>query len=198
MSVQNNTNTSKKKRYSKEDILAGLVSLISRSSERHITTKALAEELGLSEAALYRHFPSKAKMFSDLIDRIESSVLSFINQQASQGISALDQLENTISLLTQYPQLQPGLVFVLCGDSIVEEDRRLQERINLFYRKLLTHFKQCFRLAVVNEDLPPSFDIDERADMLLSLLLGAWLRFAKGESSWDGTKIKRQVQLLTR
>ena len=51
---------------------------------------------------------------------------------------------------------------------------------------------------MVNEELPPSFDIDERADMLLSLLLGAWLRFAKGESSWDGTKIKRQVQLLTR
>lgn len=192
--TQNDSN--KKRRHTKEDILAALVLLIAKSPNRHITTKALAGDLGLSEAALYRHFPSKAKMFSDLIDRIEASVLSFINQQASQETSSLSQLENILSLLIQYPQLQPGLVFLLCGESIVQEDKRLQERINLFYKKLITQFKQYLRMAVAENELSPSFDVENRADMLLSLLLGSWLRFAKGESSWNNKKVQKQFQLV--
>lgn len=196
MSDNISSTPSKRRRHTKEDILAALVLLIAKSSDRHITTKALAQELGLSEAALYRHFPSKAKMYSELIDRIEASVLSFINQQTSQEITPLSQLNNTISLLAQYPQLQPGLVFLLCGESIVQEDKRLQERINLFYKKLITQFKQYFRMAVAEGELPESFDYGQRADMMLSLLLGSWLRFAKKESPWNEQTVFHQFQLL--
>lgn len=136
-------------------ILQTLASMLEQPSAERVTTAALAGKLDVSEAALYRHFASKAQMFEALIDFIEQSVFTLINQIAqrpqSAGLTppeaAHRQVAAMVTMLLQFAEKNPGMARVMVGDALVLENERLQQRMNLFFDKIEASFKQCLQDA---------------------------------------------------
>jgi TetR/AcrR family transcriptional regulator len=160
-------------------ILQTLAEMLEVPSPEKITTASLAARLDVSEAALYRHFASKAQMFEGLIGFIEQSVFGLINQIVAQEPDPLKQLRSIVLMLLGFAERNPGMTRVLIGDALVTEDARLQSRINQLHDRLEASIKQCFRNAIEQGRLPPENDPGARANLLLSFVLGRWLRFAK-------------------
>ncbi len=144
-----------------------------------VTTAALAARLKVSEAALYRHFASKAQMFEGLIEFIESTVFGLINQICSQDEDGQRQLRAMVSMLLSFSERNPGMTRVLVGDALVTENDRLQERINQLIDRVEASIKQAFRTAMVQGRLPAQTDPAARAGLVMAFVLGRWLRFAK-------------------
>ena len=142
--------------------------------------QALAAKLSVSEAALYRHFASKAQMFEGLIEFIESTLFGLINQITREEEHGLAQVQQITNLLLTFSERNPGMTRVLVGDALINEDDRLQVRINQLTDRLELSLKQCFRTAMVQEQLPADTDAGARADLVLSYVLGRWARYAKG------------------
>ncbi len=143
-----------------------------------ITTAALARKLDVSEAALYRHFASKAQMFEGLIEFIESSVFGLINQIAEKQTDGMAQARDILGMLLNFASSNPGMTRVLIGDALVNEDERLQQRMNQFYDRVELALKQALRAAVA-EGQAHEADVAARAGMLVSFVLGRWHRYAK-------------------
>jgi len=160
-------------------ILQTLAQMLQEPGGDRVTTAALAGRLEVSEAALYRHFASKAQMFEGLIGFIEQSVFGLINQIVAQEPDPLKQLRSIALMLLGFAERNPGMTRVLIGDALVTEDARLQSRINQLHDRLEASIKQCFRNAIEQGRLPPENDPGARANLLLSFVLGRWLRFAK-------------------
>jgi len=160
-------------------ILQTLATMLQEPQGDRVTTAALAGRLQVSEAALYRHFASKAQMFEGLIEFIESTVFGLINQIGSQEEDGLRQLRATISMLLAFAEKNPGMTRVLVGDALVTEDDRLQNRINQLIDRIEASLKQSFRVAVAQGRLPQDTDAAARAGILIAFILGRWLRFAK-------------------
>ncbi len=160
-------------------ILQTLAIMLQEPGGDRVTTAALAARLQVSEAALYRHFASKAQMFEGLIEFIEASVFGLINQITTEQDDGLKQLRAIIVMLLGFAEKNPGMTRVLIGDALVTEDGRLQERINQLTDRLETSIKQSFRIAVAQKVLPEGFDVPARAGIVLAYVLGRWLRFAK-------------------
>ncbi len=144
-----------------------------------VTTAALAGRLQVSEAALYRHFASKAQMFEGLIEFIESTIFGLINQITSQHEDGLRQLRDIVAMLLAFAEKNPGMTRVLIGDALVTEDDRLQDRINQLIDRIEASLKQAFRVTVAQGRLPGETDPAARAGIVLAYVLGRWLRFAK-------------------
>ena len=161
-------------------ILQALAGMLEQPQGERVTTAALAARLQVSEAALYRHFASKAQMFEGLIEFIESTLFGLINQITRDEEDALSQIQQILNLLLTFSARNPGMTRVLVGDALINEDDRLQVRINQLLDRLELSLKQCFRTAMVQEHLPPDTDAGARADLLLSYVLGRWIRYAKG------------------
>ena len=160
-------------------ILQALAGMLEQPQGERVTTAALAARLQVSEAALYRHFASKAQMFEGLIEFIESTLFGLINQITRDEEDALSQIQQILNLLLTFSERNPGMTRVLVGDALINEDDRLQVRINQLLDRLELSLKQCFRTAMVQEHLPPDTDAGARADLLLSYVLGRWIRYAK-------------------
>jgi TetR/AcrR family transcriptional regulator len=160
-------------------ILQTLAQMLQEPGGDRVTTAALAGRLEVSEAALYRHFASKAQMFEGLIGFIEQSVFGLINQIVAQEPDPLKQLRSIVLMLLGFAERNPGMTRVLVGDALVTEDARLQSRINQLHDRIEASIKQCFRNAIEQGRLPPENDPGARANLLLSFVLGRWLRFAK-------------------
>jgi TetR/AcrR family transcriptional regulator len=160
-------------------ILQTLAQMLQEPGGDRVTTAALAGRLEVSEAALYRHFASKAQMFEGLIGFIEQSVFGLINQIVAQEPDPLKQLRSIVLMLLGFAERNPGMTRVLIGDALVTEDARLQSRINQLHDRIEASIKQCFRNAIEQGRLPPENDPGARANLLLSFVLGRWLRFAK-------------------
>jgi TetR/AcrR family transcriptional regulator len=160
-------------------ILQTLAQMLQEPGGDRVTTAALAGRLEVSEAALYRHFASKAQMFEGLIGFIEQSVFGLINQIVGQEPDPLKQLRSIVLMLLGFAERNPGMTRVLIGDALVTEDARLQSRINQLHDRIEASVKQCFRNAIEQGRLPPENDPGARANLLLSFVLGRWLRFAK-------------------
>ena len=192
------TETKRKKKSSdrKLEILRTLVRMMTESENKHITTKSLAAAIGISEAALYRHFPSKAKMYEEIIGFAENYVMTAVNNISSSEYSGLEQAKKLFLALVDIKAKEPGLVFLFCGDSLTSEDPRLQGELNRFYGQLQAVFKQSLRLAVAQEEVPEGYDVLTRANMLVALILGHWLRFAKGDASGGAVDPEKQVYLV--
>ena len=162
----------------KLQILEALAAMLEQPRGEKITTAALAKRLDVSEAALYRHFASKAQMFEGLIDFIESSVFGLINQIAEREENGIDQLQSTMQMLLGFAAANPGMTRVLIGDALVGEDERLQTRMNSFYERIELALKQALRLAVTQghgqED-----QVAARANLMASYVTGRWHRYAK-------------------
>jgi TetR/AcrR family transcriptional regulator len=144
-----------------------------------VTTAALAARLDVSEAALYRHFASKAQMFEGLIEFIETTVFGLINEISSKETSGTKQARSMVTMLVEFAQTYKGMTRVLIGDALVNEHERLQERMNQLFERIELSLKQSLRVAVTEGELPESFDPGARAALIVAFVLGRWHRFAK-------------------
>ena len=163
----------------KVEILQTLARMLETPRWEKITTAALAARLDVSEAALYRHFASKAQMYEGLIQFIEDSVFGLINRIGAEEPSGLRQIEKTVTLLLGFAQKNPGMTRVLNGDALVYEDPRLQARINQLLDRVEASLKQSLRFAIQQEEVPADIDQSAYANLLLSLVIGRWQQFAK-------------------
>lgn len=160
-------------------ILQTLAAMLQEPGGDRVTTAALAGRLQVSEAALYRHFASKAQMFEGLIEFIESTIFGLINQITTQHEDGLRQLRDIVAMLLAFAEKNPGMTRVLIGDALVTEDNRLQDRINQLIDRIEASLKQAFRVTVAQGRLPGETDAAARAGIVLAYVLGRWLRFAK-------------------
>jgi len=163
----------------KLQILQTLAAMLEDPRAEKITTAALAARLEVSEAALYRHFASKAQMFEGLIEFIETTVFSLINDIANKESSGRQQVRKTIQMLLEFAQTNRGMTRVLTGDALVNENERLQERMNQLFDRIEASIKQAFRVAVTQTELPAEFDTAARASMVVAYVLGRWHRYSK-------------------
>lgn len=178
-------------------ILQTLAEMLEAPHADRVTTAALAARIQVSEAALYRHFASKAQMFEGLIDFIEQTLFGLINQITACDEDGLLQLQSILTMLLSFSERNPGMTRVLIGDALVTENTRLQARVNQIVDRLEISLKQCFRTAVAQGRLPDNTDPAGRANLVLSYVLGRWLRFAKGGFKRAPTEgLDAQVMLL--
>ena len=163
----------------KTEILQTLAQMLQSPRGERITTAALAAKLDVSEAALYRHFASKAQMFEGLIEFIEETLFGLINRITSEEVSGSKQLEKTIAMLLGFAQKNPGMTRVLIGDALVNEHERLQGRINQLHDRLEAQLKQSLRFAASQNELGAEHDAAAQANLLMSFVVGRWHQFAK-------------------
>jgi len=163
----------------KLQILQVLAQMLEAPNGEKITTAGLAAKIGVSEAALYRHFASKAQMFEGLIEFTEQTLFGLINKITIDEHSGVKQLESILSLLLGFAQKNPGMVRVLIGDALVHENDRLQARINQLHDRLETTLKQSLRIALSQNEIPAAIDAAARANLLLCFVVGRWHQFAK-------------------
>jgi TetR/AcrR family transcriptional regulator len=162
----------------KLQILQALAAMLEQPKGEKITTAALAAKLSVSEAALYRHFASKAQMFEGLIEFIESSVFGLFNQITEREDDGVAQAHAMLQMLLSFAANNPGMTRVLIGDALVGEDERLQLRMNQFYDKIELAFKGALRIAVT-QGHGREEDVGARASLLVSYVTGRWHRFSK-------------------
>jgi len=160
-------------------ILQALATMLQEPGGDRVTTAALAARLKVSEAALYRHFASKAQMFEGLIEFIEATIFGLINQITTAQEDGQRQLRDIIAMLLNFSERNPGMTRVLIGDALVTEDDRLQVRINQLVDRIETSLKQSFRVAVAQSTLAAETDAGVRAAVVIAFVQGRWLRFAK-------------------
>ena len=163
----------------KLQILHALAEMLEAPAAEKITTAALAARLDVSEAALYRHFASKAQMFEGLIEFIEETLFGLINKITSEETNGLKQLEAITAMLLGFAQKNRGMTRVLIGDALVHENARLQLRINQLHDRVEATFKQALRFAVSQNELPALPDPAARANLIMSFVTGRWHQFAK-------------------
>ena len=169
----------------KLQILQTVAEMLEQPKGEKVTTAALAARLDLSEAALYRHFASKAQMFEGLIDFIEQTVFGLINKIATEETDGLKQVEGIVALLLGFAQKNRGMTRVLIGDALVNEDERLQQRINQFLDRVETTLKQSLRIAATQGSLGADDDVGAHANLLVCYVVGRWNQFGKSGYTRD-------------
>lgn len=162
----------------KLQILQALAQMLEEPRGEKITTAALARRLSISEAALYRHFASKAQMFEGLIEFIESSVFGVINQINEKEENGLLQTQSVSMLLLNFAARNPGMTRVMIGDALVNEDGRLQLRMNQFFDRVELTLRQCLRLAVVQGQTKEEW-VTVKSNLMMSYIIGKLFRFVK-------------------
>lgn len=177
-------------------ILQTLAAMLEAPKSEKITTAALAARLGVSEAALYRHFASKAQMFEGLIEFIEQTIFGLINQIADKESNGVLQARAIALMLLNFPAKNPGMTRVLTCEALVGEHERLTERVNQMLERVEASLKQCLRVAQLEANasagenaspnanaqaapLPPGYDPAIRASLLLSYIIGRWHRYVR-------------------
>lgn len=163
----------------RNQILQTLAEMLQDPKGEKITTALLAKKLDVSEAALYRHFASKAQMYEGLIEFIETSIFSLVNKIQSEEPAGMKQLEALMAMLLTFAQKNPGMVRVLIGDALVNEDERLQARINQLHDRIEASLRQSARQAVTDQALPANWDVNAYANTLIAFATGRWHQFAK-------------------
>ncbi len=160
-------------------ILQTIAEMLERPAADKVTTALLAKQLQVSEAALYRHFASKAQMYEGLIEFIETGVFSVIGQIEAAEEAGLKQAEAIVASLLRFAQKNRGLTRVLVGDALVHENPRLQARINQLLDRIEATLKQCLKVAAAQGALAADHDFGAHADLLVCHVLGRWQRFVK-------------------
>jgi TetR/AcrR family transcriptional regulator len=165
----------------KEQILQALAHMLEVSPGARITTANLAKEVGVSEAALYRHFPSKAKMFEGLIEFIEETIFSRIKIITTDHSDALARCENTMFLMLSFAERNPGMCRILMGDALAGETDRLRQRIQQLFERLETQLKQFLREAELREGKRPQVNVSASANLLVAVVEGRIRQFVRSE-----------------
>ena len=175
----------------KDQILQALARMLESAPGERITTAALAREVGVSEAALYRHFPSKARMFEGLIKFIEDTLFARISRIVSEEDSAAIRCQNILLLLLTFCDKNPGMTRLLTGDALAGETERLRERIAQFFNRLEAQLKQVLREAQIRENLKTTISPAILANLLLASCEGRLVQFVRSEfkvsplDNWD-------------
>lgn len=165
----------------KQQILQALAHMLEVNPGARITTSNLAKEVGVSEAALYRHFPSKAKMFEGLIEFIEATIFTRINRIRSEHGQTLARCEQSMTLILTFADKNPGMCRLLTGDALAGETERLRARIAQFFERLETQFKQILREAEIRENKVPALPESAAANLLLALIEGRIRQYVRSE-----------------
>jgi TetR/AcrR family transcriptional regulator len=160
-------------------ILQTLASMLEQPGSERVTTAALAARLSVSEAALYRHFASKAQMFEGLIEFIEQSVFSLVTQITQRDDAPATQAYKLVNMLMQFGEKNPGMARVMAGDALVFENERLQQRMNQFFDKFEAALRQCLRAGVAENSATPTVDAQVVATTLTAFGMGRLQRFAR-------------------
>ena len=182
----------------KHQILQTLAQMLENPAGEKATTAALAARLGVSEAALYRHFRGKAEVFEGLIEFIEQTLFALINKITGEEKSGVRQLEAIIGVMLAFAQKNRGMTRVLVGDALVNEDERLQTRINQLHDRLEAALKQALRFGVSQREIAQDVDIAAQANLIMSFVTGRWHQFAKSGFKRDPVELwaKQWRQLM--
>ena len=165
----------------RQQILEALAHMLEASPGARITTAALAREVGVSEAALYRHFPSKSKMFEGLIEFIEETLFTRVNMIVADEPSALVRCEKILFLLLTFTERNPGITRILTGDALAGETERLRQRVAQLFERLETQLKQILREAEIREGRRPRLPVNAAANLLMACVEGRIGQFVRSE-----------------
>jgi TetR/AcrR family transcriptional regulator len=161
-------------------ILETLAAMLEEPGAERVTTAALAARIQVSEAALYRHFASKAQMFEGLIEFIEQSVFGLVNQIAEREDDGRAQAQRMLTVLLQFGEKNPGMTRVMVGDALVFENDRLLARMNQFFDRIESQLRQCLRQAAeASGSDTPTVDANVQASVLTAFGVGRLQRFAR-------------------
>lgn len=163
----------------KQAILEALARELEQNPGERITTAQLAKGLGVSEAALYRHFPSKARMFEGLIEFAEDTVFRLIGQILQNEHNAIARCEKIITLLLGFSAKNPGISSILVGTALTGETERLRQRVNQFFERLETQFRQILRERELTLTQAGGRPVNETANLLLIVVEGHLQRFVR-------------------
>ncbi len=185
------TNEEQKKPSRKEQILQSLATILEQSPGGRITTAGLAKHVGVSEAALYRHFPSKAKMFEALIEFIENTIFSRISQIMNEEMEADKRCEKILGLILTFCERNPGITRILTGDPLAGETERLRQRVTQLFDRIEAQLRQIIREMPIREQQKTSTDPVVAANLLLSLAEGRIGQYVRSDferkptTEWD-------------
>lgn len=186
----------------RQQILEALAQMLEQSPGERITTAKLAEAVGVSEAALYRHFPSKAKMYEGLIQFVEESVFSRVNAITSEGGPAIQVVDRILVLMLTFAERNPGISRILNGDALAGETDRLRQRVAQFYERLELEIKQVLRQAEIRENLLTTIPVSQAANLLLAAAEGRIGQFVRSSferkptEAWDSQWLLLSAGLL--
>ena len=175
----------------KNQILQALAIMLEETPGGRITTAGLAKQVGVSEAALYRHFPSKAKMFDGLIEFIEETIFSRISLILIEEATAMTQCSQSLSLLLTFTERNPGITRILTGDPLAGETERLRARVAQFFERFETQLKQILRETEMREGQRPLMEIQAAANLMMATAEGLISQFVRSDFSrrptdgWD-------------
>lgn len=172
----------------RDQILQSLAHMLETDPGARITTAKLASAVGVSEAALYRHFPSKAKMFEGLIAFIEETLFSRITLILKDINSASERCEKTMGLILGFAEKNPGMCRLLSGDALAGETDRLRQRIHQVFDRIELQFKQILREAEVREGLLPQRSAAASANLLTAVLEGRIRQYVRTEFATKPTE----------
>jgi len=161
----------------KQQILETLAKMLESPKREKITTASLAAKLEVSEAALYRHFANKAQMFEGLILFIEETIFGLINKISTEEPEGLRQVQRIVTMLMVFAEKNSGMTRVLIGDALVNEDDKLQLRINQLYDRIEVTLKQCLRIAETQTGQKQ--DAEAQANLIICYVIGRWNQYAK-------------------
>ncbi|UZE96684.1 nucleoid occlusion factor SlmA [Alkalimarinus alittae] len=165
----------------RQQILESLARMLEQSPGARITTAKLAKEVGVTEAALYRHFPSKGKMFEGLIEFVEESIFSRVNRVMQEGANAEAKIEAILTLVLTFAEKNPGICRILMGDALAGEKERLRTRVSQFFERLESQIKRILREAAIREGKRSALVASKASNLLVAIVEGRIHQFVRTE-----------------
>jgi TetR/AcrR family transcriptional regulator len=165
----------------RQQILEAFALMLEAAPGSRITTAALARQVGVSEAALYRHFPSKARMIEGLIEFIETSIFSRISRILDEEATAHDRCRDLLWLLLSFVERNPGVARLLAGDALQGETDRLRVRIRQFYDRVETQLRQIIREGIARGEVDPERPVPAVANLMLAAVEGRVVQYVRTE-----------------
>ena len=172
----------------KQQILQSLALMLEKTPGGKITTAKLAKEIGVSEAALYRHFPSKTKMYEGLIDFIENTIFSRIVTILKEEADITERCYRILMLILTFSERNPGITRILTGDALTGETTKLHGRVRQLFDRIEAQLKQILREAEINYGTRPTFTVSVSANMLLALTEGRMAQFVRSNFEYPPSK----------
>lgn len=163
----------------KLQILQALAEMLEAPQAEKITTAALAARVEVSEAALYRHFASKAQMYEGLIEFIETTLFSLVNRITAEETAGLEQVRAVTQVLLGFAEKNRGMCRVLTGEALVNENPRLQARVNQLVDRIEVSLKQSLRIAASQDNLADGLEVGAAANLIIAMVQGRWQQFVK-------------------
>ncbi len=180
----------------KEQILQALVAELEKNRNEKVTTVILAKAVGVSEAALYRHFPSKAKMFEELIIFCEQAIFGLITQILKNEAASTNQIEHIVSSILLFAKRNPGICTVLTGQALMGEKGELKQRVDQLFQRVETQLKQIFRQSELNKEISYGANSAVYADLILAIIEGQISEYVRTHFKSDPVKNWKAQWLL--